>query len=122
MGQDTTRAARSAPQVVSPAPDYSTLLFSALHFPNVVFGLAPGGGMVGQLVMTFIVGSLLFATRRLSGTLLLPMVLHGFWDSSIFLPRATGGESMPLQVLIYPIAIVCAYAVVRRNWTKRIEP
>ena len=34
--------------------------------------------------LTFIVGSLLWATRRMSRTLLLPMFLHGFWDSSIF--------------------------------------
>ena len=26
--------------------------------------------------------------RRLSGTLLLPMVLHGLWDSSLFLSDA----------------------------------
>ena len=31
--------------------------------------------MLGQLVLTFIVGSLLYACRRLSGTLLLPIFL-----------------------------------------------
>ena len=61
---------------------YTTLLFSALHIPNALFGESVGG-MLGQLVLTFIFGSLLWATRRLAGTLLLSMFLHGLWDSSV---------------------------------------
>lgn len=100
---------------------WSTLLFSALHIPNVLFGLSPSG-MPSQLVLTFIFGSVLYATRRLSGTLLLPMLLHGLWDGSVFLPRATGAAVNPLPVLVYPLAIVVAYVVVRRNWKERILP
>ena len=98
---------------------FSTLAFSALHIPNLFFGVPPAAVPI-QFVMTFIVGSLLWATRRMSRTLLLPMFLHGFWDSSIFLPRATGSTGSPLQALIYPIAIVCAIVVVRRNRGLRI--
>lgn len=93
---------------------FSTLLFSALHIPNVIFGEA-FSGMLGQLVLTFIFGSLLWVARRLSGTLLLPMFLHGFWDSSLFLPRATDSDPNLVAFLLYPIAIVCVVAVVRRN-------
>jgi uncharacterized protein len=92
----------------------STLAFSALHAPNVLFGLSVGA-MLAQLVLTFIVGSLLWATRRLSGTLWLCIFLHGFWDSSIFLPRATDVDPFALSALIYPIAIVAVVAVVRRT-------
>lgn len=98
---------------------YSTLLFSALHIPNVLFGLAPKE-MPGQLVLTFIFGSLLYATRRLSGTLLLPIFLHGMWDSSIFLPHATGTDPNPVTILLYPAAAICAFFVIRRNWNERI--
>lgn len=96
-----------------------TLAFSALHAPNVLFGL-PLGNMLGQLVMTFIVGSLLYACRRLSGTLLLPIFLHGLWDSAVFLPRATGAEAFQPALLLYPVAIVCAAAVLRRTWRQRL--
>ena len=100
---------------------YSTLLFVALHVPNVFFGL-PVVQMPGQLVLTFIFGSLLYATRRLSGTLLLPMLLHGMWDSSVFLPHAAGSDPNPVTILLYPVAAICAFFVVRRNWNERILP
>ncbi|GCL64772.1 CPBP family intramembrane glutamic endopeptidase [Pseudaquabacterium pictum] len=92
----------------------STLLFSALHVPNALFG-EPVLAMLGQLVMTFLFGSLLYAARRLSGTLLLPMFLHGFWDTSLFLPRATGSDPNLVAIAVYPLAIACAVAVVRRQ-------
>ena len=92
----------------------STLMFSALHMPNVLFG-EPLLGVLGQLVMTFLFGSLLYAARRLSGTLLLPMFLHGFWDTSLFLPRATGSDLNLWAFAVYPLAIACAVAVVRQQ-------
>lgn len=93
---------------------FSTLVFSALHLPNVLFGQSIGG-TAAQLVLTFVLGSMLWATRRLGGTLLLCMFLHGFWDSSVFLPDATGAEQFTPQLLLYPLAIVTVVGVVRRN-------
>lgn len=93
---------------------FSTLLFSALHVPNVLFGL-PLWAMPFQVLLTFIIGSGLYAMRRLSGTLLLPMLLHGLWDSSLFLNVATGQQPSAAQYLIYPLAILCTLAVLRRN-------
>jgi membrane protease YdiL (CAAX protease family) len=80
----------------------------------VLFG-EPLLGVLGQLVMTFLFGSLLYAARRLSGTLLLPMFLHGFWDTSLFLPRATGSDPNLWAFAVYPAAIACAVAVVRQQ-------
>lgn len=91
----------------------STLMFSALHLPNVLFGL-PLEAMPVQLVLTFVFGSGLYAIRRLSGTLILPMVLHGLWDSSVFLSTSSGVAPTVAQWGIYPLAIVCAVAVLRR--------
>lgn len=100
---------------------YSSLLFAALHAPNALFGESIGG-TAGQLVTTFIFGGFFFAMRRISGTLLLPMFLHGLWDSSLFLPRATGGGAGILPILLIPIAIVVTWGVVHRNGHKHIEP
>jgi len=99
---------------------YSTLLFSALHIPNALFG-EPVGLMLAQLVLTFIFGSLLYATRRLAGTLLLPMFLHGFWDSSVFLPQATDSALNYSALAFYPIAVASAVAVVHRNRGLRVS-
>jgi membrane protease YdiL (CAAX protease family) len=85
---------------------FSTLLFSALHIPNVIFGL-PLWAMPVQVLLTFIMGSGFYLIRRVSGTLILPMVLHGLWDSSIFLNVATGVESSSVQFVIYPLIIIC---------------
>lgn len=93
---------------------YGTLLFSALHAPNVLFGL-PLEAMPVQLVLTFVFGSGLYAIRRISGNLILPMVLHGLWDSSQFLGVATGATTSLVQFVVYPIAIVCAAAVIWPN-------
>ena len=93
---------------------FSTLAFAALHAPNALFGQSVPKTLV-QLVFTFLVGSLLWSIRRLSGTLLLCMFLHGFWDSSVFLPGATGDDPFPLSTVIYVIGIVCAIAVLRKN-------
>lgn len=43
-------------------------------------------GLPFQMLNTFVFGSLMWATRRLSRTLLLSMSLHGLWDTSIFFP------------------------------------
>jgi membrane protease YdiL (CAAX protease family) len=90
----------------------STLLFSAMHIPNVIFGL-PMEAMPIQVLLTFIMGSGFYVIRRMSGTLILPMVLHGLWDSSLFLTVATGGEPSAIQFAVYPLAIACAIAVLR---------
>jgi membrane protease YdiL (CAAX protease family) len=99
---------------------FSTLLFSALHIPNVFFGV-PFTSMLIQLVLTFIMGSALYVIRRLSGTLLLPMLLHGLWDTSLFLNQASGSEKSALDLLIYPIAILCVIPVIKRNWNANIN-
>jgi membrane protease YdiL (CAAX protease family) len=93
---------------------FSTLSFAALHVPNVFFGL-PGSMMAVQVVLTFIMGSAFYVMRRLSGTLLLPMALHGLWDSSLFLQAATGVTPSPVQFAVYPLAIVCTIVVLFRD-------
>ena len=58
---------------------------------------------------------MLWATRRLTGSLLPCMFLHGFWDSSVFLPDATGAKAFAPMVVLYPIGIVVAVVVLRRS-------
>ncbi|MEQ1518230.1 MAG: CPBP family intramembrane glutamic endopeptidase, partial [Usitatibacteraceae bacterium] len=99
---------------------FSTLLFSALHVPNVFFGL-PLSAMPIQVVLTFIMGSAFYVIRRMSGTLILPMILHGLWDSSIFLNAATGGALSSVQFAVYPLAIACVIAVVLKSRNVRLS-
>lgn len=98
----------------------STLLFSALHVPNVIFGL-PMSSMPIQVLLTFIMGSGFYVMRRMSGTLILPMVLHGLWDSSLCLNVATGGEASAVQFAVYPLAIACLIGVLLKNRNTELE-
>lgn len=99
---------------------FSTLLFSALHIPNVFFGV-PFTSMLVQLVLTFLLGSLLYITRRLSGSLIIPMLLHGLWDTSYFLNQASASDKSSLDLLIYPLAMVCVIPFVYKNWNARVN-
>lgn len=98
----------------------TSVAFAALHLPNALFG-ADLGPTIAQFFFAFIVGSLLYSIRRLGGTLLLCMLLHGLWDSAVFLPGALGLNPPLIQGLIYPIAIICATAVILKNKGKTIE-
>lgn len=98
----------------------STLFFTTLHIPNIFFG-QPASLLISQLILTFIMGSALYSFRRISGNLIIPIILHGLWDSAIFLPPATGGSPSLLMILIYPISIVCFIAVLLKNRGKRLE-
>ncbi len=89
-----------------------TALFSALHVPNVIFGF-PLSAMPIQVLLTFVMGSGFYVLRRMSGTVLLPMALHGLWDSALFLNDAAGREPSPIQFAVYPLAIICLIPVLR---------
>jgi uncharacterized protein len=99
---------------------FSTLLFSALHIPNVVFGL-PLTAMPIQVLLTFIMGSGFYIMRRISGTLIIPMILHGLWDSSLFITESTGGTASIIQFIVYPLAIVCVIAVIHKNRNSKVN-
>ena len=68
-----------------------------------------------QVLFTFIFGSGMYVIRRLSGTLILPMALHGLWDSSLFLSVSTGVEPSAAQFAVYPLAIVCAIVMLLKT-------
>lgn len=98
---------------------FSTLLFSALHVPNVFFGL-PLWAMPIQVLLTFIMGTGFYVIRRLSGTLLLPMALHGLWDSSLFLNVAVGRDPSAVQFAVYPLAIAVAIGLALHQRKSRL--
>ncbi|MEZ0234555.1 MAG: lysostaphin resistance A-like protein [Actinomycetota bacterium] len=54
---------------------WSSLLFGLLHGANIVLG-QDVGPTLQQIVFAFVFGSVLYAARRSTGTLLVPIVLH----------------------------------------------
>jgi len=63
---------------------WSSLLFGLLHGANIVLG-QDVGPTLQQIVFAFVFGSVLYAARRSTGTLLVPIVLHALWDFTTFM-------------------------------------
>ncbi|PZF57734.1 hypothetical protein DEJ23_06220 [Curtobacterium sp. MCSS17_008] len=66
----------------------SCVLFGLLHFLNVLAGAGVGTTVV-QVVFAASFGSTLYLARRLTGNLLVPVLLHAFWDFGSIAVSAT---------------------------------
>jgi membrane protease YdiL (CAAX protease family) len=71
---------------------FTSILFGLLHSVNVILG--QGAVLtIRQVWMAFVIGSVFYAIRRISGTIIVPMVLHALWDFGTFTKiagKATG--------------------------------
>ncbi|NNC13502.1 CPBP family intramembrane metalloprotease [Planctomonas sp. JC2975] len=64
----------------------TSALFGMMHAGNVLFG-APVGGTMQQVGLAFLGGTAFYIVRRVTGSLIWAMALHGLWDFATF---ATG--------------------------------
>lgn len=77
---------------------FSSLLFALLHALNVLFGQS-AAATVQQIAFAFVIGSALYLVRRVTGTLVICMLVHAFWDFSTFIAGASTGEPTPFAAL-----------------------
>lgn len=99
------------------------VLFGVMHGANVLLG-APIQGTVQQVVMAAIQGSAFYILRRYFGTLVLAMLLHGFWDMAVFVNASSGAGVTLFTLLPYlaaPFAIVGGFVVARRTQHGAVE-
>lgn len=61
----------------------SSALFGAMHLVNAALG-APLAASLLQAAMAFASGTAFYIVRRVTGSLIWAMVLHGLWDVSVF--------------------------------------
>ena len=96
---------------------WSSVVFGAVHLTNA---LSSGGAAVGQAIAVSFAGYFFYLTRRVSGGLLVPAVLHGLFDFSILSGTVIDDRGYAggiAAILAYPL--VAIILVVRRH---RIEP
>jgi membrane protease YdiL (CAAX protease family) len=95
---------------------FSGAIFGLIHVPNVLFGQS-GAETARQVVFAFGVGMTYYVTRRISGTLVVTMVLHALWDFSLFIQAhsveglddeavGVGGSLMTVAVVVGIFALV----------------
>jgi len=96
---------------------FTSLLFGLLHGVNLILG--QGAVLtVRQVIFAFVLGSLFYAIRRISGTIVVVMVIHALWDFGSFshvagkagavaakIDVATAGAGL-LQSLLVLVAVV----------------
>jgi len=62
---------------------FSSILFGLLHGANLILGQS-AVLTVRQVIFAFVIGSVFYAIRRITGTIIIPMVIHALWDFGTF--------------------------------------
>ena len=96
---------------------WSSVVFGAVHLTNAI---STGGSAVAQAIAVSFAGYFFYLTRRVSGGLVVPAVIHGIFDFSILSGAVAGDGAYAgglAPILAYPL--VAGILLVRRH---RIEP
>lgn len=88
----------------------TSALFGLMHVVNAALG-APLGASLSQAALAFASGTAFYIHRRVTGSLIWAMVLHGLWDVSVF---AVGHAPIgpPLGAVLGPVVGVLSLATV----------
>jgi len=88
----------------------SSVLFGVMHLVNAALG-APLGGTLAQVGLAFASGTAFYIVRRVTGSLIWAMLLHGVWDVSVF---AVGHAPLgvPFATFLTPVIGILSLAVV----------
>jgi hypothetical protein len=62
---------------------FTSILFGLLHGVNVVLGQG-AGPTIRQVIFAFALGRRFYLIRRITGTIIIPMVIHAIWDFDSF--------------------------------------
>lgn len=91
----------------------SSGLFALFHGLNILTGQAVGA-TIQQMLFAFLMGSGLYLIRRISGLLVVGMVIHGLWDFSSFLGAGRGDttDDFPNTLAAAPFTYGAMIAVV----------
>jgi membrane protease YdiL (CAAX protease family) len=91
----------------------TSAVFGLLHGINYFYGQSLVATLV-QIAFAALLGTVLYATRMLTGTLLVPMALHALNDFSAFLTTGTGGSGTVFAVVVEGVAEIIALIALRR--------
>jgi membrane protease YdiL (CAAX protease family) len=87
---------------------FASILFGLLHGANVVLGQG-AGPTVRQVIFAFVLGSVFYSIRRITGTIIIPMVIHAIWDFGSFshvAGKATAGAAEKVDLTAAGMSMV----------------
>jgi hypothetical protein len=92
---------------------FTSAVFGLFHGLNIITGQAVGT-TVQQIVFAFVFGSGLYLVRRISGLLVVGMVIHGLWDFSSFIGAGRGDtvDGVPNTVAAAPFTYGAVIAII----------
>jgi membrane protease YdiL (CAAX protease family) len=88
----------------------SCVLFGLLHLLNALAGASLGATFV-QVVFAASFGSTLYVARRLTGNLLLPVLLHAFWDFGSIALSATNDLQDTSKIVLVGLVGLFSFGV-----------
>lgn len=90
----------------------SSALFGLMHLVNALLG-APFLSSLAQAGLAFASGTAFYILRRVTGSLIWAMVLHGLWDMSVF---AVGHAPVGLPVGAFLEPLIAVLSLVAVYW------
>ena len=90
----------------------TSVLFGAMHLVNAALG-APVVNTLGQVVLAAMTGTSFYIVRRVTGSLIWAMALHGIWDISAF---SVGFAPIGAAWTLYLVPVIGILAVVVVRW------
>lgn len=101
---------------------YSSVIFGLAHATNL---FTEGLSAIPQVLTTAVAGYFFYLTRRVSGTLILGVVLHGLWDFGLFTGLINGPDNPYIGTFLFIIAdvvmLIIALATIRKVFPRREE-
>jgi CAAX protease family protein len=97
---------------------WTSVIFGLVHATNI---FTEGAGAIPQVLVTAVAGYFFYLARRVSGTLIVPIVLHGLWDftliSDVLGDSTSFGATAPILADI--VLIVVAIVTIRKVFPKK---
>ena len=100
----------------------TALMFGLLHGLNVFFGQSVGATAF-QMGFAFVLGSAFYLVRRITGLLVVGMVIHALWDFGAIGTDATGGTApLASNLFIWIVVILTVVLLVKALRTAKDAP
>ncbi len=92
------------------------VIFGLSHATNII---SEGPKSIVQVLTTMVAGYFFYLIRRVGGTLVLPMLIHGLWDFGLLTGVASGKAYLGSALFILADIVLAIIVFVRRH---HIEP